>query len=217
MAATFYTIGGKTVQASQPYRPGATHLGELVARDEEMRMVVAAWMGGCHALPLSPLLLGEPGVGKNRLVYELARRTGKNLFVFQGHEDVTAEDLACMVRFSDDPEKKMDYVISPLVTAMKTGGICFIDEIAKFAHGHWPYWSVYSTNGVISIRFYWENVFMPMKVFASSPPPILQTLTATACRSLSDPECGRSFLSFILFRRKLIVSLKINFHFLRAR
>jgi MoxR-like ATPase len=39
--------------------------------------------------------------------------------------------LACAVRFSDDPDKKMDYVLSPLVTAMRVGGICFVDEIAK--------------------------------------------------------------------------------------
>jgi MoxR-like ATPase len=88
-------------------------------------------MTGPGRLPLSPLLLGEPGVGKNRLVYELARRTGKDLFIFQGHEDVTAEDLACAVRFSDEGRGKMDYIVSPLVTAMLNGGICFIDEIAK--------------------------------------------------------------------------------------
>jgi len=61
----------------------------------------------------------------------MANRTGKDLYIFQGHEDVTAEDLACSVRFSDEPGHRMDYVVSPLVTAMMNGGICFIDEIAK--------------------------------------------------------------------------------------
>jgi MoxR-like ATPase len=70
-------------------------------------------------------------VGKNHLVYELARRTGKNLYIFQGHEDVTSEDLACTVRFADGPGNRMEYVASPLVTAMHLGDICFIDEIAK--------------------------------------------------------------------------------------
>jgi MoxR-like ATPase len=96
-----------------------------------MEMITAAWMTGPGRIPLSPLLLGEPGVGKNRLVYELAHRTGKNLYIFQGHEDVTAEDLACAVRFSDQGGGKMDYIASPLVTAMLNGDICFIDEIAK--------------------------------------------------------------------------------------
>jgi len=128
MSLKNYIIGEKQVFVSQPYKAPMT---ELVGRQDEMEMITAAWMAGPGAMPLSPLLLGEPGVGKNRLVYELAHRTGKELFIFQGHEDVTAEDLACAVRFSDDINRKMDYVVSPLVTAMLVGGICFIDEIAK--------------------------------------------------------------------------------------
>lgn len=122
------TVGEKQVFVSQPYR---AQIAEFSGRQAELEMITAAWMARPGAMPLSPLLLGEPGVGKNRLVYELAHRTGKELFIFQGHEDVTAEDLACAVRFSDDANRKMDYVLSPLVTAMLVGGICFIDEIAK--------------------------------------------------------------------------------------
>ncbi|MBN1567785.1 MAG: AAA family ATPase [Acidobacteria bacterium] len=121
-------IQGKTVQLSPPYQ--GTH-SRIVARENEMRKVLAAWMGRQSSQPLSPLLVGEPGVGKNRIVYECARLCDKELYIFQGHEDVTAEDLICSVRFSDDPGKKMDYIVSPLVTAMLRGGVCFIDEIAK--------------------------------------------------------------------------------------
>jgi MoxR-like ATPase len=103
----------------------------MVGRDDEISRILAAWMGWCNTLPLSPLLVGEAGVGKNRIVYECARMCEKDLFIFQGHEDVAAEDLVCAVRFSDDSRQKMDYIVSPLVTAMLRGGVCFIDEIAK--------------------------------------------------------------------------------------
>jgi MoxR-like ATPase len=122
-------IGNKTVFLSRPYKPGAVK--PLVGRRQELKLISAAWLAGVNHLPLSPLLLGEPGVGKNRIVYELSTITGRDVYIFQGHEDVTAEDLACSVRFSDDPSRKMDYVLSALVTAMLNGGICFIDEIAK--------------------------------------------------------------------------------------
>jgi len=122
-------LGSKVVFLSRPYRPET--VAPLVGRESEMKLITAAWLAGPGRLPLSPLLLGEPGVGKNRVVYELAAATGRDLYIFQGHEDVTAEDLACAVRFSDDKSRKMDYVVSPLVTAMLNGGICFIDEIAK--------------------------------------------------------------------------------------
>lgn len=124
-------IGDKLVWPSEPYRPIRDAVTELIGRDREMRLVTAAWMAGKHTPPLAPLLVGEPGLGKNRLIYELAYRTGRDLYILQGHEDVSAEDLACTVRFSDTAETKMDYVISPLVTAMHHGGICFIDEIGK--------------------------------------------------------------------------------------
>jgi MoxR-like ATPase len=124
-------IGSKVVWASDHYQPDRDMVTEFVGRDRELKLITAAWMAGKHSLPLAPLLVGEPGVGKNRLVYELSHRTARDLYIFQGHEDVTAEDLACAVRFSDTAETKMDYLISPLVTAMQSGGICFIDEIAK--------------------------------------------------------------------------------------
>jgi len=128
MSQIAHQIGEKQVYVSSPY---VAKTAPLIGRQTEMELITAAWMTGPGMQPLSPLLLGEPGVGKNRLVYELAHRTGKDLYIFQGHEDVTAEDLACAVRFSDEGRGKLDYMVSPLVTAMLNGGICFIDEIAK--------------------------------------------------------------------------------------
>jgi MoxR-like ATPase len=121
-------IRAKKVQLSAPYQ---APLSEIVGREPELRKILAAWMRVSSSLPLSPLLVGEPGLGKNRIVYECARICGKELYICQGHEDVTAEDLICTVRFSDDQAKKMDYIVSPLVTAMLRGGVCFIDEIGK--------------------------------------------------------------------------------------
>jgi len=128
MSQCDFKIGNKIVQSSRPYR---APMGRCVGRDQEIQKIMAAWMHGSAGLPLSPLLLGEPGLGKNSVVYECAGMCSKELYILQGHEDITAEDLVCMVRFSDDPGKKMDYILSPLLTAMIRGGVCFIDEIAK--------------------------------------------------------------------------------------
>jgi MoxR-like ATPase len=128
MIPSMMMIRNKSVQISPPYD---AQVGEIVGRDREMREVLAAWMGRSGRGPLAPLLVGEPGLGKNRVVYECSKLCGKELYIVQGHEDVTAEDLICSVRFSDDPDRRMDYIVSPLVTAMLRGGICFIDEIGK--------------------------------------------------------------------------------------
>lgn len=125
------TIGGKSVIQSEAFAPDCRYLKHFFGRENEQRLITASWMAGKNDLPLCPLLIGEPGVGKNRIIYELAQKTGRALYIFQGHEDVTAEDLACSVRFSDNDNKMMDYVLSPVVTAMLNGGIAFIDEIGK--------------------------------------------------------------------------------------
>jgi len=154
-------IGEKNVTASLPYVPNKKCIPQLIGREEELKMLSAAWMSGEFFEPLAPLLIGDPGVGKNRLVYELAERTGKALYIFQGHEDVTAEDLACAVRFSDDPEKKMDYMLSPLVTAMIKGGICFIDEIAKIRPR-----ALALLVSVLDERRYIDSILLGERIFA---------------------------------------------------
>jgi MoxR-like ATPase len=124
-------LNNKLVWASEPYKPNTKIMSSFVGRELEMELIMASWIAGSDTLPLSPVLVGEPGVGKNRIVYELARFTGRDLYIFQGHEDITAEDLACTVRFSDDTANLMEYVLSPLVCAMIKGGIFFLDEIGK--------------------------------------------------------------------------------------
>jgi MoxR-like ATPase len=124
-------LNNKLVWPSEPYKPNPSMMPLFTGRESEMEMIMAAWIAGQNTLPLSPVLVGEPGVGKNRIVYELARFTGRDLYLFQGHEDISAEDLACTVRFSDEKASMMEYVLSPLVCAMLNGGIFFLDEIGK--------------------------------------------------------------------------------------
>ena len=122
---------GKMALFCDPYRPDPSMMTPLEGRDRELKMIFASWIATGIQPPLCPLLVGEPGVGKNRIVYELAKLAGLDLYIMQGHEDITAEDLACSVRFGDGESHRMDYVLSPLVTAMHRGAICFIDEIGK--------------------------------------------------------------------------------------
>jgi MoxR-like ATPase len=121
-------LGEKELFMSQPYRPRAS---TFVGRDQESALVLASWANSDGRPPLNPLLTGPPGVGKNRLVYECSSLCNQPLCVLQGHEDLTPEDLVCSVRFSDDADRKMDYILTPLVTAMVHGGICLLDELGK--------------------------------------------------------------------------------------
>ncbi len=131
MVSQLITVGGKQLQLSRPYEPAPGSTVDLIGRDEALRMITAAWMDPVEAQPFAPLLVGPPGVGKNEIAYEMARLQGKKLYILQGHDEVGVDDLACGCRVSDDVQKQVDYIASPLVSAMHEGEICFIDEIAK--------------------------------------------------------------------------------------
>lgn len=126
------SIGKKRVWPRKPYVPDDGVFTDFVGRNEELKMIAAAWMTGGCSQPLSPLLIGPPGCGKNRLVFEISKRMGLDLYVCQGYENITAEELACSLMTAEEGNGKIDYLISQLATAMHFGGICFIDEIGKF-------------------------------------------------------------------------------------
>lgn len=125
------SLGNKTVLLNEPYRSTTAFRSTLVGREHELRMVLAAWSTHNGTLPWTPLLVGAPGVGKTRLAHELARITNRELYVLWGNEDVTADDLIVSGRDSDHPDRRIDYVLSPLGTAIACGGICLIDEIGE--------------------------------------------------------------------------------------
>lgn len=170
MNEEFIKINNKTVQLSKPYN---AQISELIGREHEMKRILSAWISGGATLPLSPLLLGEAGIGKNRIVYECARMCSKELYIIQGHEDVSAEDLLCTVRFRDDPNKKMDYIVSPLVTAMVRGGLyALLMRLPRSDFGRWRRWPACWMNGAISIPISSVNAYMHILDFALSLQPI---------------------------------------------
>lgn len=115
----------------------------FVGREDELRMCRVAWgvsQDGTEFLPsdVPPLpfrLEGAPGLGKNEIVYEIARALGKPLYILQGHEEFTPEDLALLL--APDPENAyvdampMTLRASKLATALHVGGLFFFDEINR--------------------------------------------------------------------------------------
>jgi MoxR-like ATPase len=129
----FIQINDKKVQLSLPYKAPDS---PLIGRETELKHLISSFMriSDFSVTPSPPLLLGEPGVGKNKLVYALAKMFHQDLYIFQGTEDITGEDLIFTTRISDDSEKKIDYILSPLTTAMVRGAICYLDELGKIRH-----------------------------------------------------------------------------------
>ncbi|GMQ84122.1 MAG: hypothetical protein BMS9Abin06_0882 [Gammaproteobacteria bacterium] len=103
----------------------------LVGREDIIKKALAAWTCLDDNPPLNFRLYGPPGVGKNAIVYELARILKKDLYIIIGKPDLYPEDLGCTPHLASDNTNVIEYVASPLFVGMCAGGIVFFDEIGK--------------------------------------------------------------------------------------
>src|SRR3990172_925248 len=110
-------------------------------------------------VPLSPRIIGKPGVGKTTLAYSAARMLGREVYIFQATMDTRPEDLLITPVVSDD--RKIQYVASPIVSAMITGGTAVLDEGNRMSEKSWA-----SLAPLLDTRRYIESIVAGVKVKA---------------------------------------------------
>jgi len=136
----FYeTFDRKRIALAPPEVPTTC---EFEGREDELRMCRAAfgiaddWTDFDDTMePLHFRLEGPPGVGKNEIVYEIARRLARGMkmpfYSIQGHEEMTPEDLSVLVVPESGASNNLALRASPLATALYEGGMFFFDEINR--------------------------------------------------------------------------------------
>ncbi|SDY00004.1 CbbQ/NirQ/NorQ/GpvN family protein [Nitrosomonas sp. Nm58] len=77
-------------------------------------------------LPL--LIKGPTGCGKTRFIAHMAARLGRPLHTVSCHDDMTAADLTGRYLLKGGETVWVD---GPLTQAVRTGGICYLDEIVE--------------------------------------------------------------------------------------
>jgi MoxR-like ATPase len=131
-----------------------------VGQDEVMRQLLAAWLViDEHDLPMTPRLLGKPGVGKTTLAYAAAKRLGREVYIMQATVDTRPEDL--LITPVIEGEAQLRYVASPLVTAMLRGGIVILDEGNRMSEKSWA-----SLAPLLDNRRYAESIVAGIKIKA---------------------------------------------------
>jgi MoxR-like ATPase len=131
-----------------------------VGQEELMRQLLAAWMVVTEAdIPMSPRLIGKPGVGKTTLAYAAAKRMGRDVFIMQATLDTRPEDL--LVTPVIEGEGRLRYVASPLVSAMIRGGIAILDEGNRMSEKSWA-----SLAPLLDNRRYVESIVAGVKIKA---------------------------------------------------
>ncbi|MBU8814504.1 CbbQ/NirQ/NorQ/GpvN family protein [Mycolicibacterium goodii] len=74
------------------------------------------------------LLKGPTGCGKTRFVEAMAHELGRDLITVAGHEDMTSADLVGRFLLKGGETVWVD---GPLTRAVRTGAICYLDEIVE--------------------------------------------------------------------------------------
>ncbi len=125
-------VDGVTLQLCQPQEVR----GEWIGQQEILHQLLACWLVvSDEDLPLSPRLVGTPGIGKTALGVAGARARGQELYIYQCTADTRPEDLLITPVLSESG--KIAYHASPLVTAMIRGGVCLLDEGNRMNEKSW--------------------------------------------------------------------------------
>ncbi|MFH1092043.1 MAG: MoxR family ATPase, partial [Pseudomonadota bacterium] len=150
------TLDGVTLHLSHPEELPLNWVGQ----QELMDQMMAAWMVLDEKdLPLNPRLIGKPGVGKTTLAYAAGKCLGREVYLFQATMDTRPEDLLVTPVISD--QGRIQYMASPLVTAMIRGGVLVLDEGNRMSEKSWA-----SLAPVLDNRRYAESLAAGVKIKA---------------------------------------------------
>src|SRR5487761_1970506 len=163
-------IDGVPLHLAHPDELSVTWVGQ----EEVMRQLLAAWLVvDSQDLPMTPRLLGKPGVGKTTLAYAAAKRLGREVYILQSTVDTRPEDL--LVTPVIEGQSKLRYVASPLVTAMLRGGIVILDEGNRMSEKSWA-----SLAPLLDNRRYVESIVAGIKIKAHPLVRLAATMNADA-------------------------------------
>lgn len=141
-------------------RPDET-AGEWIGQQETLKQLLACWLTVDEKdLPLTPRLVGTPGIGKTTLAIAGARVREQELYIYQCTADTRPEDLLVTPVLAESG--KIAYHASPLVTAMLRGGVCVLDEGNRMNEKSWA-----SLAPLLDHRRYVESIVAGITIHAS--------------------------------------------------
>ncbi|TWU18203.1 AAA family ATPase [Allorhodopirellula heiligendammensis] len=156
-ADTVVSVDGVDLKLAHPYDAP----GDWIGQNEILRQLLACWITvDSSDLPLTPRLLGSPGVGKTQLAIAAAKQQGVPLYIYQCTADTRPEDLLITPVLSRGGE--ISYHASPLVSAMIRGGVCVLDEGNRMNEKSWA-----SLAPLFDSRRYVESIVAGITIPAS--------------------------------------------------
>jgi MoxR-like ATPase len=89
--------------------------------------------------PMNPRLIGKPGTGKTALAYSVGKMMNLPVYFFQATSDTEPNDVVIqpLVIETGSDQSRIEYVASPLVSAMIVGGAIVFDEGNRMQEKAW--------------------------------------------------------------------------------
>lgn len=164
-----------------------------IGQDEILRQLLACWLVvDASDRPLSPRLLGAPGIGKTTLAMAAAKLRQQPLYITQCTADTRPEDLLVTPVLAESG--KIAYHASPLVSAMLTGGVCVLDEGNRMNEKSWA-----SLAPLLDHRRYVESVVAGITIPAHA--------NFRACVTMNEDESTYEVPDYILSRLQPTLTL----------
>ena len=212
-------LDGVTLTLSKP----DTTKPEWIGQSEVLKQVLACWMViSDKDLPLSPRIIGMPGIGKTTLGMVAALERKQPLYIYQCTSDTRPEDLIVTPVLAESG--KISYHASPLVSAMISGGICILDEGNRMNEKSWA-----SLAPLLDHRRYVESIIAGLRIQAHKefrtcitmnndestfeiPDYILSRLQPTLTLNMPKAEDEMAILKYHLpFAESELLEMTVNF------
>jgi hypothetical protein len=186
-----FNIDGIELHLSHPDRTEAQWIGQ----GEIIKQLLACWLiVDKKDLPLTPRIIGLPGLGKTTLGMAGAKMRNQDLYIYQCTSDTRPEDLIITPVLSD--QGKIAYHASPLATAVIRGGICILDEGNRMNEKSWA-----SLAPLLDHRRYVESIVAGITIHAHPE--------FRCCVTMNEDESTFEIPDYIMSR--LQPGLKIGF------
>ncbi len=203
--------------------PAHESAGRWIGQREILQQILACWLVvDPRDLPLTPRIVGAPGIGKTALAMTAAQTREQPLYIYQCTADTRPEDLLVTPVLSE--QGRIAYHASPLVSAMIQGGVCILDEGNRMNEKSWA-----SLAPLLDQRRYVESIVAGITIHADPnfrcavtmnqdestfeiPDYILSRLQPTLTLEFPNREDELAILEYHLpFGRAEILALTVDF------
>ena len=184
------TIEGVKLTLTAPVKTQYAWIGQ----DEILHQILACWLVVAKEdTPLSPRVVGMPGIGKTTLAMVAAQKRKQPLYIFQCTSDTRPEDLLVTPVLAESG--KISYHASPLVSAMLKGGVCILDEGNRMNEKSWA-----SLAPLLDHRRYVESIVAGIMIQAD--------INFRACVTMNEDESTFEIPDYILSRLQPTLKLE---------